>query len=597
LQIEMSVQKDAPEQINSTMGQGGVPCDLHGRPFSCAVDAEHKATELQICSFKQPHMRTFHASWMGFFSTFFSTFAPAPLAAYLKREDTLGLTAMDIGNGNIASVAVTIIFRVIVGVVCDVLGARRGLAFLLFLACPGILGMMFVQSGAAFVAMRAVIGCGLATFVCCQVWCSQQFSKNVVGAANATAAGWGNLGGGVTNALTPVVFNIMMAATSKNIDLAWRLTFLLPLAMHLVTSLVVLSGRDLPDGQFKELEQSGAKQKGDGSIVLKVGFSNVNAWLMTIAYGMCFGIELTMNNIGALFFHSYFGMSVTVAGAIASIWGATNLFARSIGGFVSDYMNKNYGVRGRLWAYWFVQTLEGSLCVILSLITLGLDAPHGQGDATLTPYAQVDGEWVAFEPSGEKKYLLAHCHVNEEPLTDELKAQFPADSVFQGLSKVVLLEPPAPHGNGTNCICNSGTAPAVVALLFCFSVCVQAAEGLSFGIVPYISRPALGVVSGMVGAGGNGGAVAMLNLFFKGHPIRKDKGILNMGLTIVILTCATVIPVYMPEHGGMFFKAGALGSYDPQILKPPADYRGADSVIMAEEQKPADKAADGEVTV
>ena len=38
----------------------------------------------------------------------------------------------------------------------------------------------FVQSGTAFVAMRAVIGCGLATFVCCQVWCSQQFSKNVV---------------------------------------------------------------------------------------------------------------------------------------------------------------------------------------------------------------------------------------------------------------------------------------------------------------------------------------------------------------------------------------------------------------------------------
>ena len=92
-----------------------------------------------------------------------------------------------------------------------------------------------------------------------------------VGAANATAAGWGNLGGGVTNALTPVVFNIMMAATNKNIDLAWRLTFLLPLAMHLVTTVVVLSGRDLPDGQFKELEQSGAKQKGDSSIVLKVG--------------------------------------------------------------------------------------------------------------------------------------------------------------------------------------------------------------------------------------------------------------------------------------------------------------------------------------
>ena len=130
--------------------------------------------------------------------------------------------------------------------------------------------------------------------------------------------------------------------------------------------------------------------------------------------------------------------------------------------------------------------------------------------------AKVDGKWVAFEPSGAEKYLISHCHVLEEPLTDELKAQLPSDSVFQGLSKVVLMEPESPHGNGDKCICNSGTAPAVVTLLFLFSVCVQAAEGLSFGIVPYISRPALGVVSGMVGAGGNGGAVAMLNLFFKG---------------------------------------------------------------------------------
>ena len=121
----------------------------------------------------------------------------------------------------------------------------------------------------------------------------------------------------------------------------------------------------------------------------QVGFSNINAWLMTVSYGMCFGIELTMNNIGALFFHSYFGMSITVAGAIASIWGATNLFARSIGGFVSDAMNKKFGVRGRLWAYWFVQTLEGSICIILSLVTLGLDAPWGHGDATLTPFVHL----------------------------------------------------------------------------------------------------------------------------------------------------------------------------------------------------------------
>ena len=43
----------------------------------------------------------------------------------------------------------------------------------------------------------------------------------------------------------------------------------------------------------------------------------------------------------------------------------------------------------------------------------------------------------------------------------------------------------------------------------------QAAEGLHFGIVPYVSRPALGIVSGMVSAGGNLGAVMLLGSFFE----------------------------------------------------------------------------------
>ena len=59
-----------------------------------------------------------------------------------------------------------------------------------------------------------------------------------------------------------------LAATDDE-KLSWRLCFLVPLALHIVSGLMALSGRDLPDGNFKELEMSGAKQKSDPTIVLK----------------------------------------------------------------------------------------------------------------------------------------------------------------------------------------------------------------------------------------------------------------------------------------------------------------------------------------
>ena len=64
---------------------------------------------------------------------------------------------------------------------------------------------------------------------------------------------------------------------------------------------------------------------------------------------------------------------------------------------------------------------------------------------------------------------------------------------------------------------------------------MQAAEGLHYGIVPYVSRPALGVVSGMVSAGGSLGAVIALWTFFKGGDIRLDEAFLRLGMMVCVL--------------------------------------------------------------
>ncbi len=58
-------------------------------------------------------MRAFHMSWFAFFLCFFAWFGIAPLMVVVRDE--LGLSKTQVGNTIIASVAVTIIARLAIG--------------------------------------------------------------------------------------------------------------------------------------------------------------------------------------------------------------------------------------------------------------------------------------------------------------------------------------------------------------------------------------------------------------------------------------------------------------------------------------------------
>ena len=168
----------------------------------------NKATRIELLNFSKPQMRAFHLTWFAFFLCFFGWFGISPLMVVVREE--LMLTKAQIGNTIIASVAVTVLVRLLIGHLCDRFGPRLTYTGLLLLGSLPVMGIGFANSYESFLIFRLAIGAIGASFVITQYHTSVMFAPNCVGTANATSAGWGNLGGGVTQMLMPLVFTAVM---------------------------------------------------------------------------------------------------------------------------------------------------------------------------------------------------------------------------------------------------------------------------------------------------------------------------------------------------------------------------------------------------
>merc|ERR1719454_1708475 len=105
------------------------------------------------------------------------------------------------------------------------------------------------------------------------------------------------------------------------------------------------------------------------------------------------------------------------------------------------------------------------------------------------------------------------------------------------------------------CVNNEQEWYTALCVLICFSIFVQMAEGTSYGIVPFMMPKQLAIVSALVGAGGNLGAVIAGKCFYA--PI--DDELLPFRIHAVYVMFWTLLSsvYYWPHLGGMF--AGPSG--------------------------------------
>ena len=220
----------------------------------------NKATAIRLFSFNTPQMRAFHMSWFAFFLCFFAWFGIAPLMKVVRAE--LGLTQAQIGNCIIASVAITILARLLIGWLCDHIGPRLAYTGLLIIGSIPVMGIGFANSYETFLLFRLAIGIIGASFVITQYHTSVMFAPNVVGTANATTAGWGNLGGGVTQMVMPLLFGGFLTLGVGEFW-GWRASMFVAGLTCMLTGLAYYKlTQDCPEGNFKDL-RGGWKNAGE----------------------------------------------------------------------------------------------------------------------------------------------------------------------------------------------------------------------------------------------------------------------------------------------------------------------------------------------
>jgi NNP family nitrate/nitrite transporter-like MFS transporter len=420
---------------------------------------------IKLISLGSVQMRTFHLTWLMFFVCFFGWFGLAPLMPIIRAD--LGLTRVQVGNTIIASVSSTIIARLVIGRCCDVWGPRLTAFYLLLLGSIPVMLVGLAGGYSSFLLFRLAIGVIGASFVITQFHMSLMFAAKIKGTAGAIAGGWGNLGGGVTNMLMPVICSAIVGFGFTP-HLAWRYAMIVPgLMMWVIAVLYYRFTTDTPAGNFS---REARKAPEAGEVSGMKGWLPPRGWLRVLAdwrilalmlgYAVCFGMEITFDNVAGLYYVDNFHLSTREAGIWAGVFGAMNLFARAVGGILSDKVGIRWGMGGKGWLLAAVLLMEGVALAIFA---------------------------------------------------------------------------------------RASALAAAIGFMLLFGLFLKMSSGAVYGIVPFINEKRTGLISGVVGAGGNLGGM-IFSFLFRSPDLRYAETFSMIGTTVVGVAVFVSCVRWAPER-------------------------------------------------
>lgn len=345
--------------------------------------------------FRNAEIKALHLTWIAFFITFYVWFNMAPLAASMLASEGW-LTRQDIQIFAIANVALTIFARVFVGMALDRFGPRRVFSLLMVVMAIPTCVFAFGETRDVLFMSRLVISCVGASFVIGIHMTALWFKPRDIGFAEGFYAGWGNFGSAAAALTIPTVAlhlyggddgwryaiatsGAIMAiygvfywfaitdgpspgtqrkprkASALEVSSWGDMILLIIFTIPLFGILSILVYR-LQLSAFISTQTALILYAGIGAMILyqvvqilrvnlpilrkgvpeddRYPFKSVAA--LNVTYFANFGAELAVVSILPLFFLETWGLTPVQAGIIASSFAFVNLFARPMGGLVSD---------------------------------------------------------------------------------------------------------------------------------------------------------------------------------------------------------------------------------------------------------------------